>query len=96
MARITISDLYLSSDQQRLTELTPWEARKVEAGASSSFITIDTSDLLRTQQNINNILRNVSDELGKTIYGLQQQQQQQQPNNTYPQRSQYGGYYIEY
>jgi len=95
MARITISDLYLSSDEQHLAELTLEETRKVEAGASSSFITIDTGDLIKTQQNINNLLRSVSDELEKTINGLQQQPQQQ-PNNRYGQRSRYGGYYIEY
>ncbi|MBD2493138.1 hypothetical protein [Nostoc sp. FACHB-280] len=94
MARITISDLYPSSDEQYITELTAGEATKVEAGASSSFITIDTNDLIKTQQNINNILRDVSAEIEQTIAGLQQQQQQ--PNNRYGQRSRYGGYYNDY
>ncbi|AFY42943.1 hypothetical protein [Nostoc sp. PCC 7107] len=84
MARITISDLYLNNNEQHITELTAWEARTVEAGAST--ITIDTSDLLKLQQNINDILQGVSNQL------RQQQQQQQQPNNSYGLRQPYDNY----
>ncbi|MBU7584492.1 MAG: hypothetical protein KAF91_16530 [Nostoc sp. TH1S01] len=91
MARITISDLYPSSDEQHITELTPWEAKKVEAGTSSSTITIDTSSLIEIQQNLNSILRNVSDQLQQTFY-----QQQQQSNNGNGRRPQYDDYYDYY
>ncbi|MBE9209815.1 hypothetical protein IQ244_25640 [Nostoc sp. LEGE 06077] len=89
MARITISDLYLNSDDQYITELTASEARTIEAGAST--ITIDTSDLLKLQQNINDILQGVSTQLKQ-----QQQQQQQQPNNRYGRRQPYDDYYAYY
>ncbi|BBD61476.1 hypothetical protein NIES2109_43040 [Nostoc sp. HK-01] len=89
MARITISDLYLNNDEQHITELTAWEARTIEAGAST--VTIDTSDLLKLQQNINDILQGVSNQLQQ-----QRQQQQQQPNNRYGRRQPYDDYYAYY
>lgn len=82
MARITISDLYLSSDQS-INELNEWEMKTVEGGVASrrrpsssdtSGGTSDSSDTINTTLNsIDDLFSQLRVQIDETMYSLRTQ-----------------------
>jgi len=82
MARITISDLHLSSDNQSINELNDWEMKTVEGGVvtrrrpsrNTSGGSTDSSDTLNNAlSNIDNLLADLRVEIGETMNNLRNQ-----------------------
>ncbi|MBE9006234.1 hypothetical protein IQ259_14505 [Fortiea sp. LEGE XX443] len=82
MAKITISDLHLSSDIQNINELNDLEMKTIEGGVvtrrrpprNTSGSTTDTNDAINsTLSSIDDLLSNLRSEIGETMYNLRNQ-----------------------
>jgi hypothetical protein len=82
MAKITISDLHLSSDIQNLNDLHDWEMKTVEGGVvtrrrrtrNTSGSTTDTNDAVNsTLSDIDSLLSNWRSQIDETMFNLRNQ-----------------------
>jgi hypothetical protein len=88
MAKIIISNLDASSNENLLTELEPWEMKSVEGGlrrrrrrgttgttgvtgTTGNTITIDTSVLTATIDDMNGVLDRLSSQLNQTLQSVE-------------------------
>jgi hypothetical protein len=81
MAKITISDLHFSSENQSFNELNEWEMKTVEGGVvtrrasrNTSGGTSETSEVINsTLDDIDNLLSSLRSQIGETMYNLRTQ-----------------------